>query len=254
MSDPLDLGPRREAPRAPAPAAVVSAGAGRLADAFASVFALILQLRSTADFGEPAALRERAEALLDRAVAQAGAQGAASTDVREAEFCLVAFLDETLLMSDWPGRDGWAQRPLQLSRYERYDAGEAFFDRLRQLLSEGGRDETLEVYYLCIALGYKGRYQIHGREVLGQLVADLKGRLERAPGGTSPLAPHALPQGPAAAAEAGGIPTWALFAGAAALVLVLYLVLSFSVSGIARDVARDVSALPVSGSAPAPSR
>ena len=254
MADPLDLGPRREAPRARVPAPVVTAGTGRLADAFASVFALVLQLRSTADFGDPGGLRERAEALLDRAVAQAAAQGASSADVREAEFCLVAFLDETLLMSDWPGRDGWAQRPLQLSRYERYDAGEAFFDRLRQLLSEGGRDETLEVYYLCIALGYKGRYQIHGREVLGQLVADLKGRLARAPGGTRPLAPHALPAGPAAAAEAGGIPTWALFAGAAALVLVLYLVLSVSVSGIARDVARDVSTLPVSGSAPVPSR
>ena len=251
--DPFDLGPRRSAPApraAPAAAVPVPAGEGRLADAFASVFALILQLRSTSDFGDPASLRERAEALLDRAVAQARATGADPVDVREAEFGLVAFLDEAVLTSEWAGRDGWAAHPLQLSRYDRYDAGEAFFDRLRQLMTEGGRDEVLEVYYLCIALGYKGRYQIHGREVLGQLVEDLKGRLARAPGGRErPLAPHALARSPVATVQAGGFPTWALFAGAALLVVLLYVALSVSVSSVARDVATDVRAIPVSGAA-----
>jgi type VI secretion system protein ImpK len=249
--DPFDLGPRRDAPRpqasVPAVAGMPTAGGGRISDAFASVFALILQLRASHDFGDPAALRQRAEALLDQATARARAGGAETTDVREAEFCLVAFLDEAVLTSEWPGRDGWAAHPLQLSRYERYDAGEAFFDRLRVLLGQTGRDEVLEVYYLCIALGYKGRYQIHGREVLGQLVEDLQGRLARAPGGGArALAPHALPRGPAAVAEAGGFPTWALFVGAAVLVALLYLGLSFSVSGIAREVATDVRALPAS--------
>ena len=245
--DPFDLGPRRAAPppRAVAPVAGVAAGGeGRISDAFASVFALVLQLRASSDFGDPVALRQRAEALLDRAVAAARATGAEVADVREAEFCLVAFLDEAVLTSEWPGRDGWAAHPLQLSRYERYDAGEAFFDRLRLLLTEGGRDEVLEVYYLCIALGYKGRYQIHGREVLGQLVEDLKGRLARAPGGAPrAIAPHALPRSPVAVATAGGIPTWVLFAGAALLVVLLYVGLSVSVSGIARGVASDVRAL-----------
>ena len=254
--DPFDLGPRPSAPQRRAqvaPVAPLPPGSGRLSDAFASVFALVLQLRGTSDFGDPTALRERAEALLDRAVAQARAGGDEPADIREAEFCLVAFLDEAVLTSEWPGRDGWAATPLQLSRYERYDAGEAFFDRLKLLLNEGGREEVLEVYYLCIALGYKGRYQIHGREVLGQLVGDLQARLARAPGGTvRALAPHALPRGPVAEAQAGGIPTWALFAGAAVLVLLVYLALSVSVSGIARDVARDVSALPVSGADAAP--
>lgn len=256
--DPFDLGPRSAAPApraAAAPPAAVKAGPGRLADAFSSVFALILQLRSTADFGDPTGLRERAEALLDRAAAQARANGAEPADVREAEYCVVAFLDETVLTSEAQGRHGWAAHPLQLARYERYDAGEAFFDRLRQLLTDGGRLEVLEVYYLCIALGYKGRYQIHGREVLGQLVEDLKARLAKGPGGGQrAISPHGLPRGEIATAASGGFPAWALFAGAAALVLLLYLGLSLSVSGIARDVAREVRTLQSPAASAAPAR
>ncbi len=222
----------------------LAVGDGRLAGAFASVFALILQLRTTRDFGDPTTLRQRAEALIDQAADRARAAGADAAEVREAEFCVVAFLDEAVMTSEWPGRDAWASAPLQLSRYDRYDAGEAFFDRLKQLFGEQGRDEVLEVYYLCLALGFKGRYQLHGREVLRQLIDELQSRLSRAPGGDAgALAPHGLPSGPAAVAQAGGFPTWALWVGAAVLGLLLYLGFSLSVSSIARDVATDVHAL-----------
>lgn len=242
--DPFDSGFASPAVRPTAAMPDMAMVGGRLADAFASVFALVLQLRTTSDFGDPATLRQRAEALIDQSAERARAAGADAAEVREAEFCLVAFLDEAVMTSEWPGRDAWAAHPLQLSRYDRYDAGEAFFDRLKQLFGEQGRDEVLEVYYLCLALGFKGRYQIHGREVLRQLVDELQSRLARAPGGSAgPLAPHALPRGPAAEAQASGFPTWALFVGAALLAVLLYLGFSLSVSSIARDVATDVQAL-----------
>ncbi len=246
---PVAADPFAASPMAPvaaaAPAVRLAVDSDRLAGAFASVFALILHLRTSLDFGDAAALRSRAEGLIDQAVAAARASGADGTAVRDAEFAVVAFFDETILTSEWAGRDAWAAQPLQLSRYNRYDAGEAFFERLRVLLAEGASDQVLEVYYLCLALGYKGRYQIHGREVLGQLVDDLGARLARAPGGAlTAIAPHGRPSGPAAVATRSGLPTWALFVGAAVLVGLLYLILSLSVSGVAREVADDVRALP----------
>lgn len=242
-ADPFAASPA--APAAPAGAVRLPVEGDRLAGAFASVFALILHLRTSLDFGDAAALRSRAEGLIDQAAAAARAAAADGTAVRDAEFAVVAFFDETILTSEWAGRDAWAAQPLQLSRYNRYDAGEAFFDRLRVLLAEGASDQVLEVYYLCLALGYKGRYQIHGREVLGQLVDDLGARLARASGGVpSTLAPHGRPSGPTAVATRSGLPTWVLFVGAAVLVGLLYLILSFSVSGVAREVADDVRALP----------
>lgn len=206
-----------------------------LAGAFTPVFSLVLQLRASDHLGDPTDLRTRIESMLHEAAASAREAGAADADVEEATTALVAFLDEAVLGSDWPGRDAWASEPLQLTHYDRNDLGERFFDRLKRLLDEGAvRRDVLEVYYLCLALGFKGRYAIHGREVLRRLVTDLHERLSgrAAPG---PLAPRGHSREVPAEAEKGGIPTWALWAGAAALVLLLYLGLSLSLSAAASD-------------------
>lgn len=214
-----------------------------LAGAFTPVFTLILQLRASAPSGDPAALRQRIETLLREAAARAREAGAADADVEEATVCVVAFLDEAILGADWPGREGWSAHPLQLAHYDRNDLGERVFDRLKRLLDEGAvRRDVLEVYYLCLALGFRGRYAIHGREVLRRLVTDLHRRLSgAAPPG--PLAPRGHSREAPAEAEAGGVPTWALWAGAAALVLVLYLGLSLSLSAAAADAADALRAL-----------
>ena len=220
-----------------------------LAGAFTPVFSLILQIRASQHLGDPTALRQRVEALLSDAARSARELGVSDADTSEAEFCLVAFLDEAILGSDWPGRDAWSAQPLQLTHYDRYDAGEWFFDRLKALLDEGGtRTAVLEVYYLCLALGFKGRYAIHGREVLRRLVDDLYGRLERASGVAGALAPRGTSREVAAEAEKGGIPSWALWIGAAALVALLYLGLSLSLSGVASETAEELQTLQTSSS------
>ncbi len=217
-----------------------------LAGAFSAVFSLILQIRAADRLGDATALRQRIEALLGEAARSARTVGASDADVDEATFAAIAFLDEAVLGTEWPGRDGWSAQPLQLAHYDRYDAGEQFFDRLKRLLDEGGtRTAVLEVYYLCLALGFKGRYAIQGREVLRRLVEDLHGRLERANGAAGVLSPRGRSREVPAQAEAGGVPTWALWLGAAVLVALLYIGLSVSLSGGARetaDVLRSLSA------------
>ncbi|WP_412062103.1 type IVB secretion system protein IcmH/DotU [Rubrivirga sp. IMCC45206] len=214
-----------------------------LAGAFTPVFSLVLQLRASDHLGDPTDLRTRIESMLREAAAAAREAGAADGDVEEATEAMVAFLDEAVLGSAWPGRDAWASEPLQLTHYDRNDLGERFFDRLKRVLDEGAvRRDVLEVYYLCLALGFKGRYAIHGREVLRRLVTDLHERLSNrtAPGA---LAPRGHSREVPAEAEKGGIPTWALWAGAAALVLLLYLGLSLSLSAAATDAVDALRAL-----------
>ncbi|PAP75308.1 type IVB secretion system protein IcmH/DotU [Rubrivirga marina] len=215
-----------------------------LAGAFTPVFSLVLQIRAAQRLGDGQALRQRIERLLAESARTARSYNVPEEDIEEATFCLVAFLDEAILATDWPGHDAWSSQPLQLTHYDRYDAGERFFDRLKRLLDEGAtRTGVLEVYYLCLALGFKGRYAIHGREVLRRLVEDLHGRLERAYGAPGALSPRGRSREVPAEAEKDGLPTWALWVGAAVLVALLYLGLSFSLSGAANDTADDLRAL-----------
>jgi type VI secretion system protein ImpK len=103
-----------------------------------------------------AEVRQQRVSMLDRMVATARAARVPDADIAEARYALVAFMDEQILKSEWAGRTEWMQEPLQLQLYREYTAGENFFVRLRSLLSTGNRTFALEVYYLCLALGFRG--------------------------------------------------------------------------------------------------
>lgn len=214
----------------------------RLAEVYAPVFTLALQLRATQEYGDAETLRERIKTLLDKTRRQAVKSGLPPEDVREAEFALVAFLDETLLSSDWSQKDRWLARPLQLELYDRYDAGEAFFDRLDGLRANPGlHAEAIEVYYLAMALGFKGKYQLHGQEELRSLIEETQSELARQPGlAVGALAPHGAPRDGVAAEVRSAVPAWALVMAAVLLALVVYLSLSFFISGTADGVAQDI--------------
>ena len=79
-----------------------------------------------------------------------------------ARFAVCAWVDETLLGSDWKDKQLWQREQLQRLYYRTTEAGVELFDRLQAL---GARGEVREVYYLCLALGFKGRYIAPGDEV-----------------------------------------------------------------------------------------
>ncbi|MHB8137732.1 MAG: DotU family type IV/VI secretion system protein [Smithellaceae bacterium] len=79
-----------------------------------------------------------------------------SDDYEQARFAVCAWIDETLLNSSWSGKEAWMRQQLQRIYYQTTDAGEIFFDRLNRLGPH--QLEVREVYYLCLALGFTGRY------------------------------------------------------------------------------------------------
>ncbi len=215
---------------------------GRMEDVYAPCFTLALQLRSGQEFGDAEVLRGRIKALLEKTRRQAERTGLAPEDVREAEFALVAFLDETLLSSDWSQKDRWLARPLQLELFNRYDAGEEFFHRLDGLRANPSlHAEVLEVYYLCMALGFKGKYQLHGQEELRGLIEETYAEVAKQPGmKTTALAPHGKPRDTVAAEVGTKVPAWVLVVAALVLGLLTYLGMSVYISNTASDVAQDI--------------
>jgi type VI secretion system protein ImpK len=109
------------------------------------------------------------------------------------KFALVAFIDETVLSpaNDFPLRREWEQLPLQLEYFKEHLAGNKFFERLDTLLTQPETEgvDVVEVYYLCLLLGFKGKYNFYLlEEQLGSAIANVAEYLRRA----GRLKPNAL--------------------------------------------------------------
>jgi type VI secretion system protein ImpK len=194
----------------------------------APVLELVLKLR-TGVIPASEEVRPVANDLL-RQLEQGGATlGYPEREVQEAKFALVAFVDATILNNDFPLRDEWEQRPLELEHFNDNQAGVEFFNHLDRLLKNIEADaDVVEIYYLCMVLGFKGKYKRFTDDRLKGLVEDVAGRLRACDRlGAGSLSSHWLvtdqPQLPPPAV----VPLWAKLAAAAAVgvVLVVFLVL-----------------------------
>jgi type VI secretion system protein ImpK len=218
----------------------------RLSEVFAPCFTLILQLRASSHYGESSLLRTRIKEMLDRAGRDALRAGFSPDEAGLARFALVAFIDETILSSEWEQRETWLARPLQLELFDRYDAGEEFFVRLEELRGQGtSQAELVEVYYLCMALGFKGKYQLHGQEQLRLLIEETYAQLSRVPGfGPGQLAPNARPRDQVVTEVKSKLPVWVIVVAAVAIAVLVYLGMSYYISETAASAARSLDRLP----------
>jgi type VI secretion system protein ImpK len=75
-----------------------------------------------------------------------------------ARFALVALVDESVMSSDWGNAAEWAREPLQMHYYGDFTAGDRFFPRLEEL-QVGADEDMLELYFICLCAGFRGRYR-----------------------------------------------------------------------------------------------
>ena len=179
-------------PVAPAPtAAVTPIGHGRLALILQEALTAVVRLRSGRQpVSDPVAFRAQMTQLLVRADADARAVGYEPDDVRLAMFAVVALVDESVLNAPGgavpqPVAAEWARRPLQEELFGQHMAGEYFFQYVEQFLARPDSAplaDLLEVYQLCLLLGFRGRYgageptALHGvTSRVGERIARLRG-------------------------------------------------------------------------------
>ena len=164
-----------------------------LALAFQEILTVSERLRSGRQaVSDAATFRHHILEGLKTADQQARTQGYTAEDIKLAVFAVVAFVDESVLnlrnevFADWP------RRPLQEELFGHHIAGEIFFKNLQELLTRNDSQEladVLEVYHLCLLLGFAGRYSLGGRGELRGLIdatADKIRRIRGELGGLSP--------------------------------------------------------------------
>ncbi|QYF92741.1 type IVB secretion system protein IcmH/DotU [Massilia sp. PAMC28688] len=119
-------------------------------------------------------------------------QNASADDIDAAKYAFCAAVDEIILRSSFSIRDDWARRPLQLVLFGDQLAGENFFNRLESLRARGSVHlQALEVFHMCLLLGFQGKYIIEGTEKLNYLTARLGDEIANMKGKRGGFAPHA---------------------------------------------------------------
>ena len=115
-------------------------------------------------------------------------------DVLAARYALCTVLDEAVLNTPWGAQSGWAGQSLLVTFHREAQGGEKFFQILDRLLGEPQRYlALLELLYVCLALGFEGRYRLdeRGANRLAEIRRDLYRRIEQLRGGSEPeLSPH----------------------------------------------------------------
>lgn len=165
-----------------------------LVQAATPLLLLAVQLRHSAQLPEVARLREQVMAQIRRFEQRARQGGAPVEAVTAARYVLCALLDEAVLNAPWGERSGWSQKTLLVVFHSESYGGAKFFQILERLCADVRRHlDLIELMYLCLALGFVGRYQIEagGLARLGEIQDDLY-RCIRAERGAAPdsLAPR----------------------------------------------------------------
>ena len=182
------------------PNASAASRSGQLALIVQELLTAIVRLRANRQGPTDAeSFRAHLKQLIARADQDARQTGYAQGDVRYALYAVVAFIDESILNSAQPMFRDWPRRPLQDELFGGHVGGEAFFQYLQQLMARDPSPDladVLEVYLLCLLLGFQGRYSATNRDELGLWTSRLREQLTRMRGGTPPLAPDgAIPSG-----------------------------------------------------------
>jgi type VI secretion system protein ImpK len=147
---------------------------------------------------DPAAFRQQIIEALKTADQQTRNQGYAAEDIKSAIFAVVAFVDESVLNLRSPVFADWPRRPLQEELFGHHIAGEIFFKNLQDLLGKNESQDLadlLEVYLLCLLLGFAGRYSLGDRTALRAITDATADKIRRIRGSAGPLSPAwELPQ------------------------------------------------------------
>jgi len=155
-----------------------------LALVFQEVLTAIVRLRAgRQELSDAESFRFQIREALKAAVQEARNRSSYSPDdIKMATLAMVGFLDESVLNTRNPMFADWPRKPLQEELFGIHMAGEVFFQNLDKLLSrQDSADlaDILEVHYLCLLLGFRGRYSIGGKAELNLVMSATADRIRR---------------------------------------------------------------------------
>jgi type VI secretion system protein ImpK len=199
-----------------------------LAACYENSITIILRLSSQQQaVNNSQVFRNNIRAALKAAMEQARSLGYSGEMSQLSLSAVVAFLDESVLILQSPIFADWPQRPLQEELFGHARMGEIFFENLRNLLDRQDSPETadcIEVYCLCLLLGYRGRYALAGVGEIETFIRQAREKITRVRGRVSFLQPGAPPP---AVKQPASSDRWSWVLGIVAISLLLVMLLAY---------------------------
>lgn len=177
-----------------------------LALLFQEIFTVIERLRSDRQpITDAMGFRMQVREALKVAQQESMKRGYVADDINLAIFAVVAFLDESVLNLEHPAFVDWPRQPLQEELFRHHIAGEVFFQNLEKLLGRNDSQDLadlLEVYQLCMLLGFAGKHSLAGRGELKAIIATTAEKIQRIRRSSIEISPNwripsEAPRGPA---------------------------------------------------------
>lgn len=170
------------------------AGLNPIVGAANPLLVLVPQLRSSVTHPNQAGLRDT----LLRQVAEfektARDRGVSPEHVLVARYALCTLVDESISLTPWGGAGQWARQSLLVTLHKETSGGEKFFLLLGKMVEDPGKNiDLLELMYVCLALGFEGRYRVmdNGRAQVEQVRERLYGVVRKQRGDPEHgLSPH----------------------------------------------------------------
>lgn len=205
-----------------------------LVNAYSPLLGLAPELERAVAPENPDVLKERLLDNMTYARDNAVSSGVPLSRADQAAWFVAALLDDIAINTPWGGSSGWPRLPLVVALYGNVDAGERFFDLIEELMRYPERDpELLELAYLCLSLGFRGKHRVSGASgeaALTQMRNQMARVLRDRDAEDAELSPHW--RGVEAEDEDRGfvVPLWAIGLIAVGLITAIYVGLGMRLS------------------------
>ncbi len=226
-------------------------GINPLVTAASPLLAAIIRLRGRLQHADPDGLRRNMATAVREFEQRSLATGLDTKSLRAARYALCATIDDLVLSTPWGSHSAWTAQSLTSLFHNEVSGGERFFDILAQMEAEMGRyGEVVELMYLCLALGFEGRYRVlpRGAASLAEFRDNLFRTLrQRRPEFERELSPHWRGVGAGYDPLRRRLPAWIIGGAALALAALIYLGFDLLLGAASDTTFARLAALPPTG-------
>ena len=173
MFRPRAFTPQRNAPDLDLREIGALAASNRLLGAANPLLMMVQTLRAATPPGDITELRSQLIQALKVFDAACAGHQIAEFERHIAHYALCAVVDEAIQLTPWGSASNWAQQSLLIHFHAENWGGEKFFALLNRIAASPFKYPSLmELFYVCLALGFMGRFHLEGvsgRQAVGEL-------------------------------------------------------------------------------------